>query len=260
MKVLVLGAGKMVEAILLGLKGSEDLSQWCIYTPSQTRARELAAKVGARFISELPSDAPDWVLLGFKPQQLVFVEKDLKGKYPGSLYLSLLAAVDESVQREILGVHRLVRIMPNLQVKVHEGVTLLSSTSAVDDLPAVKDRFSKLGTAIVLNEKELEELTLLTGSGPALFYEFTKTLARSFNSLDEKTRELLARQVLKGSGVAATLENESLDKMIDAVTSKGGVTIAVLEKWRGAGLSTLLKEGVEEGLRRTEEIKSTLRN
>jgi pyrroline-5-carboxylate reductase len=145
--------------------------------------------------------------------------------------------------------------MPNLPVKSRSGVTLLSSSSK-QLLKMPEELFSKLGLAKIMPEKELEELTLLTGSGPALFYEFAKTLASSFTSLTDSDREQLVKAVLQGS--AASLNETSLESMIDAVTSKGGVTIAVLEEWRKKGLSDVLAGGVKNGMKRTEELKAHL--
>ncbi len=249
MRVLVIGAGKMVGAILAGLP-SEDISDWGILSKTGTSAKDLARKHGLQFVSqasEFPD--PEWILLGCKPQQLKEIKiHDLP-------VMSLLAAISEKTQKEILKVSHLVRVMPNLPVKHRSGVILLSSSSK-QHLKMPEELFSKLGLTKIMDEKELEELTLLTGSGPALFYEFAKTLAESFRSLSESEREVMVKAVLQGS--AASLNETSLQSMIDAVTSKGGVTIAVLEEWRRSGLSDVLKKGVAGGIKRTEELKAPL--
>ena len=261
MKVLVLGAGKMVEGILTGLKKTESLSDWHIYSPSGTSAAKLAGRVGARAISDLAQiKNPDWVLVGCKPQQLKELKTTLAGRYKESLYVSLLAALTEEDQKNILEVKDLMRCMPNLPVEYNEGVILLSSTSAKTRLSSFQGLFSKLGTCLVVEEKELEELTLLTGSGPAFFYEFAKNLASGFDSLNESEREKLARQVLKGSARTVSAGSQSLSELTDSVTSKGGVTIAVLNQWREDGFKALLKKGIEAGKKRTEEIKALLRS
>lgn len=260
MKVLVLGAGKMTEAILVGLKASQELSQWMIYSPSGQSARNLSVKVGARSIVDLAeAQDPDWILVGCKPQQLPDLKKTLAGRFQDSLYVSMLAALSESDQARILGVKNIIRIMPNLPVENKSGVTLLSSESSQDRLPGFQALFAKVGVALVVKETELEELTLLTGSGPAFFYEFSKNLAASFTSLTEEERENLARQVLLGAAIGAQSSSKSLTDMTQAVTSKGGVTIAVLEAWRSLNFAELILKGVEAGKKRTEEIKSLLR-
>lgn len=249
MRVLVIGAGKMVDSILAGLS-AEGVSSWGIMSKSGESAKRLAGLYGLKHvenISDFPH--PDWILLGLKPQQI----KEIS--IPDVPVMSLLAALPEEAQKKTLKVSHLVRVMPNLPVRFNKGVTLLYSSSK-SHLPMPTEIFRKLGVVKHLEEKEFEEITLLTGSGPALFYEFTKTLASSFSSLSQTDREELAKAVLIGA--AHSVEGEDLQKLIDAVTSKGGVTIAVLEEWRKNGLGKVLGDGVKNGLKRTEELKSHL--
>lgn len=258
MSVLVLGAGKMTSALLAGLSSAHDLSGWQIYSPSGVSAAALAASVGARAVGDLQKvEPPQWVLLGCKPQQLAALAMQLNGQFQNCLYVSMLAAIPEQVQRAQLGAERLIRIMPNIPVRQREGVTLLSSLSANDELKTFQQLFSSVGMALVVKENELEELTLLTGSGPAFIYEFAKDLAASFSSLSPAQREILAVQVLYGAALGAHQEKKPLSDKIAAVTSTGGVTIAVLEKWRQLGLKRLIGEGIAAGLERSRSIRES---
>ncbi len=260
MKILILGAGNMVSAILEGLKNETDMSHFYLYSPSGKSAKELAAKVGANFISSLDEiKNPSWVWIGCKPQQLKDLSQSIQGKFPQATFVSMLAALKESDQLNVLGAQKLIRIMPNLPVRFKKGITLLASSSAPEELKQMKTLFSSIGMAHEVKEDELEELTLLTGSGPALFYEFTKLLAASFTSLNEKDREDLARMVMIGSGVSVGASEETLSHMIDSVTSKAGVTIAVLNEWRALKLNELIHKGIVAGKNRTNEITQSLR-
>ena len=260
MRVLVLGAGKMVEAILTGFKATEDLSNWMIFSPSGTSARNLAVKVGARVVTDFKNlETPDWVLVGCKPQQLPELKALIGDKFKDSLFVSILAAVTEEDQRRVLNVKSLIRIMPNLPVEHRVGVCLMSSTSAGSRMGSFEAVFTKLGTAIIVPEAELDELTLLTGSGPAFFYEFAKNLAGSFESMNENDREKLVRQVLLGAAKSGKNSKKSLTEMTEAVTSKAGVTIAVLDYWRSQNFADFVKKGIEAGKKRTEEIRALLR-
>jgi len=260
MNVLVIGAGKMVEAILVGLKNVEDLSNWTIFSPSGISAKNLASMVGAKFSSNLDEIDPHWVLIGCKPQHLGDLSLKLGNRFKDRPHMSLLAAIPEEDQRRILGVKKLVRVMPNLPVKYGEGVTLLSSESSKEELKLIEIIFSKLGNCLILNEKELEELTLLSGSGPALFYEFCSILACSFQSLTPDNREILVKKVFFGAAKAASMETQTLSQMTNAVTSKGGVTRAVLDEWERVKLSELIQKGIDAGKKRTVEIKASLQN
>lgn len=261
MRVLVLGAGKMVEAILTGFKKTENLSEWVIYSPSGISAQKLAGKVGARVTTdpELVKN-PDWILVGCKPQQLAELGASLKGAFKESLFVSILAALSEKDQLEKLAGKELIRVMPNLPVEFNEGISLLSSISGNSRLSSMQTLFAKLGTSLIVSEDELEELTLLTGSGPAFFYEFARDLAGSFTSLDEGKREVLVKQVFKGAAKALRQDSGSLSDLTAKVTSKAGVTIAVLNQWREMNLKERLLNAVAAGKKRAEEIRLTLRS
>ena len=256
MRVLVLGAGKMVEAILEGLKNETDLSQFWIYSPSGDSARNIAKKIGCHFLASL-DEAPvvDWIWLGHKPQQLPALAEMIRGKFVNATFVSMLAALAEVDQMRLLGSQKLIRIMPNLPIKYKKGVTLLSSSSATQELKNIQSLFSLAGVAHIVSEKELEELTILTGSGPALFYEFTKMMSLSFESLSELERESLCRMVLQGAGISVSKDEKNLTQMTGDVTSKGGVTIAVLNEWRHLSLQEVVKKGIVAGQSRAAEMK-----
>lgn len=261
MRVLVLGAGKMVEAILTGLKTTMEMHEWMIYSPSGKSAAQVASLVGCRAVSDLKNiPAPDWIILGCKPQQIDSVKETIGDLFKDNLFVSILAALSEEQQMKKLGVSKLIRVMPNLPVEFNDGVCLMSSASANDRLDSFQKLFARLGDAVIVKEEELEELTLLTGSGPAFFYEFTSMLAQSFTSLDEGQRERLARHVLSGAAITSGQKNRPLSDLINDVTSKGGVTIKVLEGLRESNLDKLIQKAVEGGKKRSLEIRENLQN
>lgn len=260
MRMVVLGAGKMTEALLMGWKLVFDLNQFHIFSPSGKSAEALAQKIGAQHLKNLDAiQDPDFVLVGCKPQQIKDLKKTLGPRFSKSTFISMLVAIPEEDQKKILGISRLVRAIPNIPSKYGAGVTLISSKTP-DALMAVKDLFTLLGTALIVKEDELEELTLLTASGPAFFYEFISNLAQSFTSLDPKTREQLAREVFLGAAATVNSDSHNLETLIGSVTSKAGVTIAVLENWRKLGLAQKITEGVLAGKNRGLEIKAHLQN
>lgn len=259
MRTLVLGAGNMISAILEGLCGEKDLSNFYIYSPTGHKARALAEKVGAKWVDDLNSFIdPQFIWLGFKPQQLKSASHLLKTEFRRATFVSFLAAIPEKDQKDILGIDHLIRIMPNLNVKIKKGICLASTNSSQTDLLFIESLFRPLGQFLIVEENELDELTLLTGSGPALIYEFAKSLADSFVSLDEMNRELLMKHLLLGTSEMAMSSGASFDHLINGVTSKGGVTIAVLENWRKNGLKQLLESGVAAGESRRKEISGQI--
>ncbi len=259
MKTLVLGAGNMISAILEGLVGETDLSNFYIYSPTGHKARALAEKVGAKSVDDVSHvNDPQFIWLGFKPQQLKSASHLLKPEFRSATFVSFLAAISEQDQKDILGVDQLIRVMPNLNVKIKKGICLASTNSSQGDLLFIESLFKSLGQFLIVDENELDELTLLTGSGPALIYEFAKSLADSFVSLDEMNRELLMKNLLLGTSEMAVGSKESFEHLINAVTSRAGVTIAVLENWRKNGLKQVIESGVAAGESRRKEISGQI--
>jgi pyrroline-5-carboxylate reductase len=261
MKVLVLGAGKMVSALLMGFKNAgQDLSGWTIFSPSGSSAKNLANSVGANSVDDLKEVAEfEWILIGCKPQQLHSLKKLIGNDFSEHLFVSLLAAISEKDQMRVLGIKSLVRVMPNLPVEHNSGIVLISSHSVNSQVLKFENLFSLLGEVIVVNDEDLDELTLLTGSGPALFYEFALGLSHSFSALDVTKREYLASMVLRGAGISVS-RDQSLHDLIDSVTSKGGVTRAVLDNWKEGEFQEVIRNGIEAGKLRSRVIKDSLRN
>ena len=98
----------------------------------------------------------------------------------------------------------------------------------------------------------------MTGSSPAFFYEFAALIAKSFTSLTPEKRELLIRKSFVGAALTLKASQKSLEELVQDVTSKGGVTIAVLEELRGQNLSLVVKDGVSRGQQRAKEIQSLI--
>jgi len=248
----VLGAGKMTQAIFIGLSQKIDGRSFTFYTPSMTSAKDLASQTNGNFSKDIPDHIEaDFLWLGLKPQGLESLRGLGEQISSKTIVISMLAAIDEKTQMDILGVKKLIRVMPNLPVKYNQGVTLIASESAPEALEEVCDLFNLVGEGHILSENDLEKLTLLTGSGPAFIYEFIKILSSHF---DHANAEALVRSVLLGSAETVKNEDSSLQKLIDSVTSKGGVTIAVLNKWRENGLSDLVAAGIMSGKARSAEL------
>jgi pyrroline-5-carboxylate reductase len=258
-KVLVLGAGKMVGAFLEGISHSQDLSNWMIYSPTGISAKNLAVKFNMDFIQDLGKvPLPDLILVGCKPQQLANLKQLIGERFNECLFLSLLAAVSEKNQLNILKAKRLIRIMPNLSIAVNRGVILASSESAPKDLVLLKDLLSAIGKTIIVSDSELDELTLLTGSGPALFFYLAQNLVNSFDSLDSDFREDILREVLIGAGALLDKNNKKFSQLITEVSSKGGVTGAILTEWNNSNFPLMVSKGIRAGLNRANSINSGL--
>lgn len=261
MKGIVLGCGNMSRAVVQGLSSVVNFNQTYFYTPSKLRAQELAQDVDGLFLENLdslPID-PEFIFIACKPQQFSELAKSLKGKFKTNpLFISILAATSLSLHEELLGSSRILRVMPNMPVKFKAGVSLLMASP--DVTKAERDQwqewFNHIGiTKWTQSEKEFDQLMLLCGSGPAFMYQWMKWLAEMSPELNQKECENLIIAVMEGS-LASIKEQKSKDLqvLINEVTSKGGVTAAVLNGWESEMISASLKKGWDQGIKRVDEI------
>ena len=265
MKGIVLGCGNMSSAIIEGMASVIDFSNTAFYTPSQTKAMNLSKKVGGVFaatLEDLPTN-PDFVILACKPQQFAELAKKIKSSFTSDpLFISILAATPRSLHESLLGSNRILRVMPNMPVRFKQGVSLLLSASGVkeDEKAFWEKSFSEIGVVKwTKTEDEFNHLMLLCGSGPAFMYQWLKWLSEMSDDLSLKERESLAISVMEGA--LASIKNDSsksLENLISEVTSKGGVTAAVLNGWDEAKVSGALSQGWKKGISRTSEIEQII--
>ncbi len=130
MKIGVLGCGNMATAVVLGIHNQNKNIEFHCYTPSYTRARDLAEKVNGKAHKELTSFVDmDYWIVACKPQQVQNLANNLNGKLKNTNIVSFLAGTTIDNLGKIFSSQNIIRIMPNTPVKIGEGITLLTSSS-----------------------------------------------------------------------------------------------------------------------------------
>lgn len=267
MKIAVIGCGNMAQSLVEGFYSHHKEYSFYLYTPSRVRAKELASKVQGSLVEdfmEFKDLKIDYWLLGMKPQNLSDFQRDFeKLKIKNAQIISMLAATRLENLKKRLQTNYVTRIMPNTPVKYSKGVSLVSHAKEVSsEQKAFLNTFLKTTSEVYeLSETELEKATVLSGSGPAYFYLFTQSLASAMAELgiDQKLAINLAKQTLIGAATLVSEErSKDLQEMIDAVTSRGGVTIEAVnsfkeEKLRELSLNALMK-AYQRSLKLSEEL------
>lgn len=260
-RIAFLGCGNMVQALFPRWRELDPKAQFFTYTPSGARAEEFARLMGGKPVKSLFDLPPcDAYVFGFKPQTLHSAFKDFKPTNSNAVGVSLLAAVPFEDLAMASGLNALVRLMPNTPALVGEGMMGVvsrgldaSQTAYFDGVWAGLSRVVNLET-----EKELDLITPYSGSGPAYYFELARIMVhdlkeRGFES--SVARELVAQTML-GAGKMLLEANEPPAKLRDNVTSKGGVTAAVLNSLSSDGLEAIWNRAVAAGHKRLEELKS----
>ena len=237
----IIGGGNMGTAILAGIGRKFTVA---VCEQDAKRANFLKRRFGVKVADAAKVTAGARVIiLAVKPQNFEEVLGALRGRVrQDQLIISIAAGITCRYIEQRLGQKiRVVRTMPNLPAQVGEAVTGMCrgkfATSA--DVKTAQQIFTCVGKTVVVDERFMDAVTVVSGSGPGYIFYFAECLEKAARSLGLKpamARELVA-QTLKGSALLLERSGEGADVLRGRVTSKGGTTqaaLAIFEKNRTA--------------------------
>jgi pyrroline-5-carboxylate reductase len=258
-----LGAGQMARALAKGFVAAGLASGERIFAhdPVSTAAAQFQAEVpGSSLLASntAVAQAAEVVFLAVKPQNFTVLCAEVAGKLQGKLAVSILAGVPLAKLAAGLQTDRVLRVMPNTPALVGQGASAYAkgSGATLDDAALVGKLLGAVGQAFPVEEKHLDAVTGLSGSGPAFVYIMIEALSDGGvrMGLPRDIATALAAQTVLGSAqmVLATGEHPAVLK--DKVASPGGTTIAGLKALEEHGLRAALIAAVEAATRRSEEL------
>ncbi len=263
-KVAVLGAGKMGGILLQAFLKNNLLhpEQITATVAHPERAHALSTQFGVEVATDNLEAAQnaDVILLGVKPLQVPALVEEIRPALTGNkLLLSFAASVKtaaiEEAARLELGV---IRAMPNTPAMLAAGITALCRGRFVSDeqLAIAQRIFSTVGRTVVVDEKHMDAVTGLSGSGPAFIYIIIEALAEAGVNvgLPRDIATQLAAQTTFGSArmVLETGYHPALLK--DAVTTPAGCTVDGILELEEGGLRVTLIKAVKRATLRAREL------
>ncbi len=262
-KIAFIGAGQMAEAMVGGLLSAQVCPAESIWATDPDPARRDRFK--SRFALRVGSanrEAVAWadiVILAVKPQILPVVLGELGPLLAHALVVSIVAgATIRTIAEQISGEIRVVRAMPNVSALVREGMTALALGSAVseDDSRLVRTVFEVVGRVVLVEERLMDAVTGLSGSGPAYIFQAIEALADGgvMMGLPRQTAELLAAQTVFGAARMVLESGAHPAQLKDRVASPGGTTIAGLHQLELGGFRAALMAAVEAATKRSKEL------
>ncbi len=262
-KIAFIGGGQMAEAIIGGLLNGrlcKPESLWAT-DPLAARGDWLKSQFGIHVGSD-NRQAAAWaevVVLAVKPQSMPDVLKEIGADLGSVLVISIAAGVTlRSIGEQASGAKRMVRAMPNTPAIVREGMTALAFGAGVseDDQEVARAIFEAVGRVVLVEERLMDAVTGLSGSGPAYVFQAIEALADGGvkMGLPRQTSELLAAQTVLGAAKLVLESGEHPAKLKDRVASPGGTTIAGLHRLEQGGLRATLMGAVEAATKRSQEL------
>lgn len=266
LKVAILGAGKMGGILLQGfLKNNLFAPEQIVATVQHAdRALALSAQFGVEVTTDNVAAATwaDVILIGVKPIQVpALIEQIKPGLTPAKMIVSFAASVTTPAIEQAAGCElAAVRAMPNTPAMIGAGVTALCPGRFVSaEQMAIAQRiFSTVGRTVVVDEKHMDAVTGLSGSGPAFLYIIIEALAEAGVNvgLPRDVATLLAAQTTLGSArmVLETGYHPALLK--DQVTTPAGCTVDGILELEEGGLRVTLIKAVKRATQRAKELAS----
>jgi len=255
----------MGSALIRGLIASGKIAAGAIsvFEVDESRARSLEIELEIRRLSAVEEVVgPDtrMLVLAVKPQQLGEVLDSVAGRIHDRLVVvSIAAGVPASFISSRIGFGaRIIRAMPNAAAMIGKSATAVCRAAAADeaDLLLALDLFSAIGDAVAVDEKMMNAVTALSGSGPGYLFVIMEALtdAGVGVGLDRTTSRRLAVQTVAGAAAMAADGNTAFSDLKDRITSPGGTTSAGLHVMERAGLRGILMDAVRAATKRGEEL------
>ncbi len=228
-KLGFIGCGKMASAIIGGCLGTfENI----IASEINEQARENAKKnlkidVFGNNIDVVKKS--DVIIFCVKP----FVIKDvLKEVAPyvtkEKLVISIAAGIKISTIKEFLPNANIIRVMPNTPAMVKEGISAICPDENIDETSkeTAQKIMKSVGETVFTEEKYIDIITSLSGSGPAFYYKIIDDMAKSASKmgLDYEIALKLSAQTAIGSGKMILQSGIDPQTLIKNVTTPGGCT------------------------------------
>ena len=259
-----IGGGNMGEALISGLIAAslftaEKVSAYdVIESRIQYLEKEFGIK-GRRSIGEL-AESCSIIVLAVKPQVISQVLDTLRSHLSHKpLVVSIAAGISLAIlEGRLPDETPVIRVMPNTPALVRKGASALSRGRAVSTahMEMGLALFRAVGKAVEVEEKLMDTVTGLSGSGPAYVLLVIEALidAGVLMGLPRQTaRELVIQTVI---GTCMMLESTAKHpaELKDMITSPGGTTIQGLQVLESYSVRGALMECVEAASRRSTEL------
>lgn len=258
-----IGAGNMAGAIIGGIlkKGLYAPADILIYDILKDRSVELSKTFGVKTVpsaEQLLSEVST-VVLAIKPAIISPVVNELKDVLKDKLIISIAAGIPIEAVVNVLGEEaRIIRVMPNTPALVGEGASVLAESAACsdEDVESAKAIFCAVGMCAVMEERLLNAVTALSGSGPAFCFMFIEALSDGGvkAGLPRDEAMTLAAATLKGAAAMVLETGKHPGVLKDMVTSPSGTTIEGVSVLESRGFRSAVTDAVYAAYKRACDL------
>ncbi len=264
LRMTFIGAGNMAEALVRGIIRAKLLPSRCVQVtdPDKRRRDYFQANFGVT-VFERNTDGirgAQAVILAVKPQVIGDVLKDVGTTLNATtLVISIAAGITtQRLQTQLPGGMRVVRVMPNMPALAGVGVSVYCPglLASKDDTRLVEALFQSVGVVMRLDEKHLDAVTALSGSGPAYVFFLAECMLQAGveMGLDRATAKELTLGTMRGATRLLEIMGPAPEELRCRVTSKGGTTAAALEVLEEGRVRETFVRAIQAAQKRSKEL------
>lgn len=260
-RLLLVGCGKMGTALLQGwLDAGLSPSQFLVQEPNADAALE---SLGVTLNPTINATTKlDIIILAVKPQMIEDVLPVLaEAVSSDTVVISLMAGIPIAEMARLLGDEAAyIRTMPNTPASIGEGMTALFADAKVgaQGKAAATALLAAVGKTVWLSEeKQIDAVTAISGSGPAYVFHLVEALQAAATNLGlpEDMAAQLAVQTVIGSSAMLKEPDAAPQQLRINVTSPGGTTAAALDVLMSdGGLGDLMRRATQAAANRAQEL------
>ena len=259
-----IGGGKMGEALVKGVLRAKLSSAGKIIVSDvdKKRCQILEKETGIKTTQENKkvTSGSDIIILAIKPNVMGDILEELKNDIaPKHLVVSIAAGIPLSFIESFLNKGcRAIRVMPNTPCLVGETAAgyALGKNATQDDGKLVGQILNAVGKSFLLEEKHLDAVTGLSGSGPAFIYMVIEALTDGGvkMGLPRDVSTTLAAQTAFGAAKMVLEAGMHIGELKDFVTSPGGTTIEGIHALEKGGIRNAMINAVEAATKKSKRL------
>jgi pyrroline-5-carboxylate reductase len=256
-----IGAGKLAGSVIRGLMRAKFCPPGEIIAsePNEQTRAALQKESGVSVTADNAevADQAEVVFIGVKPPMVLPVLQELSDRLQNKVVISLAGGVRIS-SMEKTGNARFMRALTNTPSAICRAATGITrgSRSTTEDVDLAAKIFGAIGMVVEVEEKQIDAVTALSGSGPAFVYTLIEALAAGGTrmGLSADVALTLAAQTVLGAAELMIESKMSPEELVKMVVTPGGTTAAGLAVMEKLGTSESLIAAVEAATKRGQEM------
>ena len=174
------------------------------------------------------------------------------------LVISIAAGISLNDIQDILKSTPVIRVMPNTPALVNEGMSAIckGDFATPEHSKIALNIFKSVGKVIESEEKYIDIITAISGSGPAFYYHIINEIAKAGESLglDYETCLKLSAQTAYGSAKMIMNTENTPEQLITNVTTPGGCTAVGNDILKNSDISKILYATIEQTMKKAKAL------